>query len=125
MNTRDTRDRCDGAELVRFWAVADGTRCVLVSAGNGLELRIVHERLVVRYAPCVDVSFARDTAQMWRVDFDIERAIRAKADPGLLCPECGEQAIINGRFPDSARWLGCAACGNVWLYDTDGVRHER
>jgi transposase-like protein len=57
---------------------------------------------------------------MWRVDYEIEHAAKRSIDVSRLCPECGEESILNGRFPDSARWLGCASCGNVWLDETNG-----
>ncbi len=118
------QNRCDGSELVRLWALDDGTRCVLASAGNGLELKIVHDGTVVRRAPCFDVRLARDAAQMWRVDYEIEHTAKRSINISRLCPECGEEAMLNGRFPDSARWLGCASCGNVWLDETNGAQRR-
>jgi len=125
MRTCDSIHRCDSSELVRLWRLADGTRCVLASVPNGLELRIVHEGAIVRRAPCEDVRFARHSADIWRVDYEMEHA--AGRGVGIaVCPDCGDQAIINGQFPDSARWLGCGSCGNVWLEETDAqIRNSR
>jgi hypothetical protein len=54
---------------------------------------------------------------MWRADFERDYAV-PRVTMGI-CPHCGDTAIVNGRFPDSARWLGCASCGNVWLDEPD------
>jgi hypothetical protein len=74
MQRTGPENRCDGSELVRLWALNDGTRCVLASAGSGLELQILHDGTVVRRAPCIDVRLARDAAQMWRIEWEIEHA---------------------------------------------------
>jgi ribosomal protein S27AE len=67
----------------------------------------------------------RHSAQEWRVDYEIEHALPSVA--GMrACPNCGDEAIVNGQFPDSVRWLGCGSCGNVWLDEADGhVRPTR
>jgi hypothetical protein len=117
MSASDVKRRSDNSELVRLWALGDGTRCVLVSVANGLELQIVRNGTVVRSAPCADVRFVRHSAELWRADYEREYAVPRVAMG--ICPHCGDTAIVNGRFPDSARWLGCASCGNVWLDETD------
>ena len=109
--------RSDDAELVRLWALGDGTRCVLVSVANGLELQIVRNGTVIRSAPCADVRFVRHSAETWRADYEREYAVPRVATGN--CPHCGNTAIVNDRVPNSARWLGCASCGNVWLDGPD------
>lgn len=121
---RPDSNRADNSELVRFWVLADGTRCVLVSVASGLELRIVRDGTIVRQAPCSDVRFMRHSAELWRVEYEMEHAVPQGSR--IVCPECGDDAIVYLGSPDSVRWLGCGSCGYVWLYETDAsTRHTR
>ena len=69
------------AEPIIVWASADGTRCVLATAGGVLELRLEHNGTVLRRAHYLDIRPACEAARQWRIDWDIESR-RTSVRPG-------------------------------------------
>jgi hypothetical protein len=65
--------RSDAAapEFVRAWELADGTRCVLVVAGPLLEVRIVRDEVIIRYAQFSAVQRALHVAELWRIECEL------------------------------------------------------
>ena len=81
------------AEPIIVWASADGTRCVLATAGGVLELRVEHNGVVLRRAHYLDIRPACEAARQWRIDWDIESRLHRQTSGRLLCPECGDEAL--------------------------------
>ena len=122
LSQRPTSD----AEIVRFWALADGTRCVLTTTHDSLELRLANGTRLLRRAPYRDFSHARAAAMSWRVEYEIQCGVRNQRRAMRACPECGEDTPLEARAAGSSPWLECRSCGNTWVpanldpRDTDG-----
>jgi hypothetical protein len=108
-------------ELMRMWALKDGTRCVLATMWGVLELRVVHEDTVVRRGVYASFRRALAAARQWRVDWETEGQLCHPTGTRIGCPRCG------GELPDAdcsrlIEWLWCRSCGYVWvLYRRDST----
>jgi hypothetical protein len=69
----------DASDFLRAWALVDGTECVVAVAGRFLELRVVDDDTILRSARFTEVQPALDTAQLWRIEWEI----------GCRCRCCG------------------------------------
>ena len=108
---------CEAADLIVVWASSDGTRCVLAILDGVLELRLENDGEVIRRAHYLDVRPACDTAQQWRIDWDIQSRWRRVLNSRIICPECGDEAFSENDAESGVQWLRCASCGDVWLGD--------
>ena len=107
------------ARLIVVWDSSEDTRCVLAIFDDVLELRLENDGTVRRRARCVDIRSACETAQQWRLDWNIESRSRQVLDGQLLCPDCGGEAFMEKDDDSGLEWLRCASCGAVWtLNDT-------
>jgi hypothetical protein len=77
-----------------------------------LELRLEHDRKVLRRAYFTDIRPASDAAQRWRIDWDIEVRSLQPAPIGTLCPECGDDGLEEREA--GAQWFRCPSCGEAW-----------
>jgi len=119
LDARSDRQLPKAEELVVVWASSDGTRCVLATSDGVLELRLENDGTVLRRAHFIDIRPACDTAQQWRIDWDIESRSRHVLGCRILCPECGDEAFIENDADSGIGWLRCASCGDAWpLNDT-------
>ena len=100
-------------ELVLYWTSPPSVRCVLVGTGDGVDLHLIRDAVVVRRTLNVDPRFAREIARQWHVEFELTR-VRDGATDGAVCPECGDEqsSIYRGITGDQRRY--CRACGNDW-----------
>jgi predicted RNA-binding Zn-ribbon protein involved in translation (DUF1610 family) len=105
------------AEPIIVWASADGTRCVLATAGGVLELRVEHNGVVLRRAHYLDIRPACEAARQWRIDWDIESRLHRQTSGRLICPECGDEALRERDASGGAQWFRCTSCGDAWLLD--------
>jgi hypothetical protein len=67
---RPQQSEAEATEFVRVWALADGTRCVLVVVDRLLELRVMDNDAILRQAQFTAVQSALDVAQIWRIECD-------------------------------------------------------
>jgi hypothetical protein len=125
LDARSNRQLRKGEELVVVWASSDGTRCVLATSDGVLELRLEKDGTVLRRAHYIDIRPACETAQQWRIDWDIESRSLQVLSCRILCPECGDEAFMESDAESGIEWLRCASCGETWtLNDTlDMWRH--
>jgi predicted RNA-binding Zn-ribbon protein involved in translation (DUF1610 family) len=112
------------AEPIMVWASADGTRCVLATAGGVLELRLEHNGRVLHRAHYLDIRPACEAARQWRIDWDIESRDQRQARGRILCPECGDDAFRERDTHNGAQWFRCPSCGDAWLPDDAEVRES-
>ena len=105
-------------EIFRLWALSDGTRCVLVALGDTFELQLLQGPRVLRRAPCADFRRAHNTAQQWRVDYEIDVHDRIGRRPTIPCPECGDDASVEPQLAHATPSLVCRSCGNTWPFAT-------
>ena len=125
LDTRSNRQLRRGEELVVVWASFDGTRCVLATSGGVLELRLEKDGSVLRRAHYIDIRPACETAQQWRIDWDIESRSRQVLGSRIVCPECGDEAFMESDAERGIEWLRCAYCGETWtLNDTLQMRRH-
>ena len=78
---RFNRQLRESSELVVVWASSDGARCVLATSEGVLELRLENDGTVFHRAHHIDIRAACDTAQQWRIDWDIESRSRQVVKP--------------------------------------------
>lgn len=112
------------AEPIVIWASADGTRCVLATAGGVLELRVEHNGVVLRRAHYLDIRPACEAARQWRIDWDIESRRHRQTSGHILCPECGDEALREQDASDGSRWFRCTSCGEAWALDDATTRES-
>jgi hypothetical protein len=67
---RPDQSEAQATEFLRVWALADGTRCVLVVVNQLLELRVMDNDAILRQAQFTAVQSALDVAQIWRIECD-------------------------------------------------------
>ena len=111
-------------DLVLVWALADGARCTLTPRSGVVELQLVIDGLVLRQAHFVHISPAYETAQQWRVDYEVERESRRELDSRTCCPECGDETFSERPSGNGVRWFCCRACGDVWFACEPDSRRE-
>lgn len=106
-------------ELVLYWTSPPSTRCVLVGTGDGVDLQLMRDAVVVRRMLNVDPRFAREMARQWHVEFELTR-VRSGAPDGTVCPECGDDqsSLYRGMTGDQRRY--CRACGHDWCQPAEG-----
>ena len=114
---RFNRQLREAAELIVVWASSDGARCVLAISDGVLELRLENDGTVLRRAHYIDIRPACDTAQQWRIDWDIESRSRQVLNRRNLCPQCGDDAFIEKDADGGIEWFRCASCGDAWMLD--------
>jgi len=122
LEARSNRPRHEAAELIVVWATSDGTRCVLAPLDGVLELRLEHDDAVLRRAHYIDIRPACETAQQWRIDWEIESRSRPVLNGRIICPECGDEAFGEKDAESGIRWFRCASCGDAWLDDPPEMR---
>ena len=115
--SRSSRRSSESAELIVMWASASGMQCVLAFLQGVLELRLELDGAVLRRALFIDIRPARDAAQRWRVDWDIEAPLHKPPAIRILCPECGDEAF-GEQDATGARWFRCASCDGTWTLDS-------
>jgi hypothetical protein len=108
----------EGAKLIVVWATSDGARCMLVIRDGVLELRLENNGEAIRRAHYIDIRPACDTAQQWRIDWDIESRGRRVPNSRIICPECGDDGLSEKDAESGIHWFRCASCGEVWFDDT-------
>ena len=118
LESQSSRGSSQSAELLVMWASASGMQCVLAFLGGALELRLQLDGTVVRRAHFIDIRPAREAAQRWRVDWDIEARSRQPLAIRILCPECGDEAFGEQDASTGAQWFHCASCGDTWTFDS-------
>jgi predicted RNA-binding Zn-ribbon protein involved in translation (DUF1610 family) len=116
-DTQPNRRASRTAELIVIWASSDDTRCVLAILDGVLELRLEHDGTVVRRAHYIDIRPARDAAQEWRIDWDIERRSHEQSRVETICPECGDEALREVDAEGGMSWFRCPSCGDAWTLD--------
>jgi hypothetical protein len=122
LDTQASRRSRETAELIVVWASSNGVRCVLAVGDGVLELRLERDGKVLRRAHYTDIRRACDTAQRWRIDWDIETRLQRQLSTRTLCPACGDDAVEERDAQSRVQWFRCASCGDVWTLDACAVR---
>ena len=103
----------DAGEILRLWALPDGTRCVLARSQGAFEMQLIRNGAVIRHAACPDPRHARDMGNQWRVDFEMAQPVVTRGVHE--CPECGDDGEAAASAAYVSCWLRCRSCGHVWL----------
>ena len=98
-------------ELVLLWASSTGTRCVLVSTSQGMDLQLIRDGVVIRRMANIDARSVRDVAQQWRLEFELAPPGQTPASP---CPECGDDAWVSYLAGRGLNRRQCGTCGHDW-----------
>ena len=114
--------RLSEAEFIIVWVSSDGAQCVLAILDGVLELRLESDGEVIRRACYIDIRPACETAQQWRIDWDIESRWRRVLTSRIICPECGDEGVRETDAESGVLWLRCTSCGDVWLDDAPRMR---
>jgi hypothetical protein len=111
----------DASNLLRAWALVDGTECVVAVTGRFLELRVVDDDTILRSARFTEVQPALDTAQLWRIKWDTGWSRHIAEDPAVS-PVPHAEAPAAAPMDDGPLGCRCPFCGYPWKIP--GVRDQ-
>jgi hypothetical protein len=110
-------DASEGAAILRTWVWGADVHSTLITVGSRVELRVERDGMVIRRGAFSNVRRALETAQEWRVEYDLQRTQRGDPfDAAVQCPECRDDVSMAVRAGDAHR-LQCPTCGHAWTLD--------